>query len=117
MRRACWSWRWEMSRATGRAPCAVSQRAHWAAPAPISRTSLPLRSSRRAEQLRLHLVETLGAPHETVVAEERAVLDLVLVRVAVPPAAIGPGAFGDVGVTPGGLDGVRRAAGVLRALG
>ncbi len=45
IRRACWSCRCDRSRATGRAPCAASQREHCAAPAPISRTSRPLSRS------------------------------------------------------------------------
>src|SRR5690606_16762379 len=57
----------------------------------------------RAEQLGLHLVQPLGSPHETVVAEEGAVLDLVLVGVAVPPAPIGSGALADAGLPPGRL--------------
>ena len=57
------------------------------------------------EQGGLRLVEPLRAPDEAVVAEEGAVLDLVLVGVAVPPAAVGPAA----------LRVVRRHAGWLRA--
>ena len=57
----------------------------------------------RAEEFGLHLVEALGAPHEAVVAQERAMFDLVVVRVPVPPAPVGPGTLGDVGVTPGGF--------------
>ena len=41
IRRACWSCRWDRSSATGRAPCAASQREHCAAPAPISSTPAP----------------------------------------------------------------------------
>jgi hypothetical protein len=64
---------------------------------------LALQFLRRAEQLGLDLVQALGAPYEAVVAEEGAVLDLVLVGVSVPPAPVGPGALRDPGGTPSGL--------------
>src|SRR5262249_44622901 len=64
---------------------------------------LALEVLRRAEQLGLDLVEALRAPDEAVVAEEGAVLDLVLVRVPVPPAPVGPGTLRDTGGTPSGF--------------
>lgn len=55
----------------------------------------------RTEQPGLLLVQALRAPDEPVVAEESAVLVLVLVRVAVPPAPTGPVAL----VVPGAASG------------
>ena len=87
MRRACCSWRSARSRPTAVAPRAVSQRAHWAAPQPTSRTSLPATSPSTPG---VGLVDALGAPDEADVAQERAVRGLVLVGVGVPVPAVGP---------------------------
>ncbi len=79
---------------------------------------LALEGGGRAEEAGLGLVQSLGAPDEAVVAEERAVLDLVLVGVAVPPAAARPAALRFVGVTPGGHGVVRGVVvGVVRVFG
>jgi hypothetical protein len=45
--------------------------------------------------VRVRLVESLGAPEESVVAEEVAVLGLVLGSGTVPPTAVGP--YGGLG--------------------
>ncbi len=68
------------------APCSMSQRAHWAAPQPTSRTRAP---PHLAEQPRVGLAQALGAPDEVRVAQEAPVLGLVGGRVGVPPATAG----------------------------
>ena len=82
--------RWRAGRRRRRAPPAAapwpsSQREHCAAPAPTSSTPAPAQRRRVAEQVRVGLVEALRAPDEAVVAQEVAVLGLVVGRCAVPP--------------------------------
>ena len=74
-----------------RAPWVTSQRAAAAAPQPTSRTRPP---GDVAEQPRVGLAQALRAPDEVHVAEEVAVLGLVVVGVGVPPAAGWPGGLG-----------------------
>ncbi len=62
-----------------------------------------LQAPLRAEEAGVGLVESLGSPDEAVVAEEGAVLALVLVGVAVPPATAGPAALGGGGGAAGRL--------------
>ena len=83
----------DRSDATGSAPAPASQREHIAAPQPTSSTCG--RGHRRAGG-RPVLAQVLRAPDEVGDAEERAVLGVVGVRVAVPPAAVGPDRGGGV---------------------
>ena len=64
----------------------ASQREHCAAPAPISSTVMPVA---HLEQVELGLGPALRPPDELAVAEEGAVLGVVVVGLAVPPGPVG----------------------------
>ena len=88
--RACRSWPSDTSNAVTRAPaadepaCALGRAAAHLEHVPVDDV---------AEQVRVGLAQALRAPQQVGVAEERAVLVLVVQRGGVPPGAVGRGAL------------------------